>query len=470
MFGRVSRVHFVGIGGIGMSGIAEVLLNMGYPVSGSDVKASASTRRLEPLGARICIGHDAANLGDAEVVVYSSAVRPDNPELVLARQRKIPVIPRAEMLAELMRLKFSVAVAGAHGKTTTTSLVAQMLAHAEGFDPTIVVGGRLLAMGTNAKLGKGDYLVAEADESDGSFLHLLPTIAVITNIDAEHLDHYTNLEAIQSAFVEFANKVPFYGSVVLCLDDANARAILSRLEKRALTYGMEPEDGSPAAADVSGRILESGDEGTRFEVRQRGRLLGEARVRMPGDHNVLNALAAITVGLELEVPFAQIARSLEEFLGVARRFEIRAVEHDVVFVDDYGHHPTEIAATLRAAKRNYTRRLVVVFQPHRYTRTKFLLSEFGRAFFDADVLFLADIYAASEDPIPGVDSDLLARTIRQRGHQSVTYVPDKEQLTAAVASSIQPGDLVLTLGAGDVSSWNDEIVDRWRRRVEAGMS
>jgi UDP-N-acetylmuramate--alanine ligase len=287
---------------------------------------------------------------------------------------------------------------------------------------------------------------------------------VVTNIDAEHLDHYKNLQEIQDAFVQFMNKVPFFGAVVLCLDDGNVRSIIPHIEKRYLTYGLHSQ------ADVTGRVLESGDEGTRFEVTNHGARLGEVRVRMPGDHNVLNALAAITVGLELRIPFATIATALEEFLGVARRFEIRAVEHDVVFVDDYGHHPTEIIATLRAAKRNYTRRVVVVFQPHRYTRTKFLLNEFGRAFFDADVLFLADIYAASEDPIPGIDSDLLARTIREHGHKNVTHIHDKEELTTAVASSIQQGDLVLTLGAGDVTSWNDEIVDRWRRRVETNVS
>ncbi len=462
MFGRVSRVHFVGIGGIGMSGIAEVLLNLGWKVSGSDVKASAVTKRLEPLGARVLIGHRAENLEGADVVVYSSAIRPDNPELVKAREQKIPVIPRAEMLAELMRLKFSVAVAGAHGKTTTTSLAATVLAQA-GLDPTIVVGGRLLALGTNAKLGKGDYLVAEADESDGSFLSLPPTIAVVTNIDAEHLDHYANLQAIMDAFVQFVNKVPFYGAGVLCLDDANVQSIIPRITKRCLTYGLASQ------ADVTGRILESTDAGSRFEVSNRGAVIGEARIRMPGEHNVLNALAAITVGIELQIPFPTIATALHEFLGVARRFEIRAVEHDVVFVDDYGHHPTEIAATLRAAKRNYARRLLVVFQPHRYSRTHFLMSEFGRSFFDADVLFLADIYAASEEPIPGVTSEVLAQTVREHGHRNVTYVPDKERLTDAVASSIQPGDLVLTLGAGDVTSWNDEIVEKWRRRVGSGV-
>jgi len=462
LFGRVSNVHFVGIGGIGMSGIAEVLLNLGWKVSGSDVKASALTKRLETLGARIFIGHEAANLVDADVVVYSSACRPENPELARARERKIPVIPRAEMLAELMRLKFSVAVAGAHGKTTTTSLISTVLAQA-GLDPTIVVGGRLLAMGTNAKLGRGDYLVAEADESDGSFLSLPPTIAVVTNIDAEHLDHYANLDAIKDAFVQFVNKVPFYGAGVLCLDDPNVQAVIPRLTKRCLTYGMASQ------ADVTGRILESTDEGSRFEVWNRGEPLGEARVRMPGEHNVLNSLAAITVGLELRIPFPQIATALQEFLGVARRFEIRAVEHDVVFVDDYGHHPTEIAATLRAAKRNYARRVVVAFQPHRYSRTFHLMNEFGRAFFDADVVFLADIYAASEDPIAGVSSEVLAQNIREHGHRSVQYIPDKERLTDAVASAIQPGDLVLTLGAGDVTSWNDDIVEKWRRRVGSGV-
>jgi len=463
MFGRVSKVHFVGIGGIGMSGIAEVLLNLGESVSGSDAKASASTRRLEEMGARIAIGHRTENVGDADVVVYSSAIRPDNPELVRAREHKIPVITRAEMLAELMRLKRSVAVAGAHGKTTTTSLVAEVLKHAD-LDPTIVVGGRLLAYGTNAQLGRGDYLVAEADESDGSFLHLFPTIAVVTNIDAEHLDHYKNMDEIKDAFVQFVNKVPFYGTGVLCLDDAHVQTIIPRVTKRILTYGMHSQ------ADVTGRILETTDAGSRFEVTYRGEVLGQARVRMPGEHNVLNSLAAITVGLELQIAFETIASALQAFGGVARRFEIKAVEHETVFVDDYGHHPTEIAATLRAAKRNYPRRLVVVFQPHRYTRTQHLLAEFGRSFFDADVLFLADIYAASEDPIAGVTSEALAQTIREHGHKSVTYISDKEQLTDAVASIIQSGDLVLTLGAGDVTAWNDDLVAKWRRRVAAGVA
>jgi UDP-N-acetylmuramate--alanine ligase len=460
MFGRVKRVHFVGVGGIGMSGIAEVLLNLEFQVSGSDLRESAVTRKLESLGAHIAIGHRAENLGDAQVVVYSSAVPADNPEVVKARADKVPVIPRAEMLGELMRLKFAIAVAGAHGKTTTTSLIATLLAQAD-LDPTIVVGGRLLAMGTHAKLGAGQYLVAEADESDGSFLRLPPTIAVITNIDAEHLDHYSNLNEILDAFVQFANKVPFYGSDVLCLDDPNVQAIIPSLDKRRVTYGMHTQ------ADVTGRIVETSSVGTHFEVSSSGGSLGEIRLRMPGEHNVLNALAAVTLGLELEVPFSSIARALEEFLGVARRFEIRAVEHDVVFVDDYGHHPTEIVATLRAAKHSYGRRVVTVFQPHRYTRTQLLMSEFGRAFFDADVLFVSDIYAASEKPIPGVDAEALVRTVREHGHKRATYIDGKEKLTDAVASTIERGDLVLTLGAGDVSTWNDVLVDKWRQRVEA---
>jgi UDP-N-acetylmuramate--alanine ligase len=463
MFGRVKRVHFVGAGGIGMSGIAEVLLNMDFQVSGTDLKESAVTRRLQTLGARIAIGHDAAHLGDAQVVVYSSAVRPDNPEIVAARRQKIPVIPRAEMLGELMRLKFAIAVAGAHGKTTTTSLVATLLAQA-GLDPTIVVGGRVQAWGTHAKLGAGKYLVAEADESDGSFLQLPPTIAIITNIDAEHLDHYKNLGEILEAFVRFAAKVPFYGSNILCLDDPNVQSIIPRLEKRAVTYGLHTQ------ADVTGSIVETDRSGTRFSVSSAGTPLGEVRIRMPGQHNVLNALAAVAVGLELEIPFPVIALALEEFLGVARRFEIRAMEHDVVFVDDYGHHPTEIAATLRAAKEGYRRRIVTVFQPHRYTRTLHLLNEFGRAFFDADVLFVCDIYAASEDPIPGIDAGRLVQVLRDHGHKRVSHIADKEELTDAVVSTIERGDLVLTLGAGDVTALNDVLVDKWRHRVEAELS
>ncbi len=460
MFGRVKRVHFVGIGGIGMSGIAEVLLNLDFVISGSDAKESAATRRLQNLGARVALGHRSENLGDAQVVVYSSAVRPENPEILAARNQKIPVIPRAEMLGELMRLKFAIAVAGAHGKTTTTSLVATLLAQA-GLDPTIVVGGRLLAMGTHAKLGAGEYLVAEADESDGSFLRLPPTIAIVTNIDAEHLDHYANLGAILEAFVEFANKVPFYGSCIVCLDDPNVQSIIPRLEKRTVTYGLHTQ------ADVTGRILSSSNEGSRFEVVTGGRVQGEATIRMPGEHNVQNALAAVAVGLELSLPFHVIAASLAEFLGVARRFEIRAVEHDVVFVDDYGHHPTEIAATLRAAKHSHGRRIVTVFQPHRYSRTHFLLNEFGRAFFDTDLLFVTEIYAASEDPIPGVDGERLVEVIRKHGHKRVTYVADKERLTDLVASTIEKGDLVLTLGAGDVTALNEVLVDKWRQRQDA---
>jgi len=463
MFGRVKRVHFVGVGGIGMSGIAEVLLTLEFVVSGSDMRESPVTRRLQNLGARIAVGHVAENLGDAQVVVYSSAVRQDNPEIREARARKIPVIPRAEMLGELMRLKFAIAVAGAHGKTTTTSLVSTLLAQA-GLDPTIVVGGRVLAMGTHAKLGAGQYLVAEADESDGSFLRLPPTIAIITNIDAEHLDHYENLDEILLAFVQFANKVPFYGSAIVCLDDPNVQSIIPRLQKRTVTYGLHTQ------ADVTGRILSTSTEGSRFEVSIAGQQLGAIHLRMPGEHNVLNALAAVAVGIELEVPFATIAGSLAEFLGVARRFEIRAVEHDVVFVDDYGHHPTEIAATLRAAKHSHGRRIVAIFQPHRYSRTRFLMSEFGRAFFDADVLFVTEIYAASEEPIPGVNAEALVRTVRDHGHKSVTHVSDKDELTDLVASTIERGDLVLTLGAGDVTALNEVLVDKWRLRVDSENS
>ncbi|HZL84001.1 MAG TPA: UDP-N-acetylmuramate--L-alanine ligase [Candidatus Krumholzibacteria bacterium] len=460
MFGRVKRVHFVGVGGIGMSGIAEVLLNLDFTVSGSDIKESSVTRRLASRGARIAIGHRAQNLEDAQVVVYSSAVRPDNPELVAAREQKLPVIPRAEMLGELMRLKFAIAVAGAHGKTTTTSMVATLLAEA-GLDPTIVVGGRVLALGTHAMLGGGQYLVAEADESDGSFLRLPPTIAIITNIDAEHLDHYKNIEAILDAFVQFANKVPFYGSTIVCLDDPLVQSIIPRLEKRIVTYGLATQ------ADITGRVLATADGGSRFEVSSHGVRLGEVALRMPGEHNVLNALATVALAQELQIPFATTASGLAAFLGVARRFEIKAVENEVVFVDDYGHHPTEIAATLRAAKHSHGRRLLVVFQPHRYTRTQFLLNEFGRAFFDADSVYVMDIYAASEDPIPGVDSSRLVQALREHGHKRAFYIGDKDQLTDQVASSIEKGDLVLTLGAGDVTALNEVLVEKYRRRIEA---
>jgi len=454
MFKRYQHIHFVGIGGIGMSGIAEILLNLGYKVSGSDVKRNETMERLEQLGAKVYVGHDAANVEGVHVVVYSSAVSRDNVEVRTAHQRQIPIIGRAEMLAELMRLKYGIAVAGTHGKTTTTSMVGAVLAEGR-YDPTIVVGGRVTNLGSNARLGQGDYLVAEADESDGSFLKLAPTIAVVTTIDAEHLDHYGSLEAIAEAFLTFVNKVPFYGSAVLCLDQPNIQLLLPRVEKRVITYGLE------SGADLVARRLQLAGMTSRFDVYQRGTLLGECTLQIPGRHNVLNALAAIGVGLDLEIPFLTIARALAGFAGVQRRFQIRGTAAGVTVVDDYGHHPAEIRATLAAAKAGFDSRVVTVFQPHRYTRTRDLRQEFLTAFNQADVLVVMDIYPAGEPPIPGISAAELAEGIRAHGHRNVTFLgSDRARIVEYVTEISRPGDLILTLGAGDVSQLGPDILRR----------
>lgn len=456
MFKKYQHIHFVGIGGIGMSGIAEVLLNLGYRVSGSDARKSAITDRLEKLGAKVFEGHDAANVADAQVVVTSTAVRTDNPEVVEAMRKQVPVIPRAEMLAELMRLKYGIAIAGSHGKTTTTSMVATVLDRA-GVDPTIVVGGRVNTLGSNAKLGRGDFMVVEADESDKSFLKLSPTIAVVTNIDLEHLDFYSGIEEIREHFVQFVNKVPFYGSVIICLDDANIQMIIPQITRRVITYGMRAH-AEIAASDV--QILRE-NFGSDFSVRRRGEELGRIKLNVPGEHNVCNALAAVAVALDLEVDFAKIAEGLEAFTGAGRRFEIKGQIPDdgkgILVVDDYGHHPTEIRATLAAAKTS-GRRLVVLFQPHRYTRTAALRDDFARSFYDADVVLLNDIYAASEDPIPGVTSQAMAEDIEKFGHRNVRYVGAVENGAQALLEAAQSGDLVLTLGAGSVWRAGEEFM------------
>ncbi|MBI2893039.1 MAG: UDP-N-acetylmuramate--L-alanine ligase [Deltaproteobacteria bacterium] len=457
--GRVHRIHFVGIGGIGMSGIAEVLLNLGYSVSGSDLKQSDVTRRLEAAGARIHEGHRPENVAGADVVVYSSAVVATNVEVEGAREAQIPVIRRAEMLAELMRLKYGVAVAGAHGKTTTTSLIATVLSGA-GLDPTVVIGGKLNAIGSNARLGQGEILVAEADESDGSFLHLTPTVAVVTNIDPEHLDHWSNLEAIQDAFVSFLEKVPFYGLAVLCLDHPNVQAILPRLDRRLCTYGFS------AQADYRARAARfSGLEST-FEIVRRGKSIGDFTVRMPGPHNVLNCLATVAVADELGVPPERARDSLATFGGVQRRFTVVDEVGGVMVVDDYGHHPAEVRATLEAAQRAYSRRVVVLFQPHRHTRTRDQMHEFATAFNRADVVFVMDIYAAGETPIAGVDSARLVKAIRKHGHKAVEYLPDRNTAVDRVVDVVQEGDIVITLGAGDVSQLAPRIAERLRRKGE----
>ncbi len=458
MFKRYQQIHFVGIGGAGMSGIAEILLNLGYRVTGSDARRNDAVERLEQLGAKVFTGHDASHIEGAHVVVYSSAVGRDNVELQAARQRAIPVIPRAEMLAELMRMKYGIAVAGTHGKTTTTSMVGAVLAEGR-YDPTIIVGGRVTSLGSNVRLGQGDFLVAEADESDGSFLKLDPTIAVVTTIDAEHLDHYGTLEAIQDAFVAFVSKVPFYGAAVLCLDQPNIQRLMPRIEKRVVTYGLE------SSADLVARRVQLSGMTSRFEVHHRGDLLGECTLAIPGRHNVVNALAAIGVGLDLEIPFVTIQKALAGFAGVQRRFQIRGRADGVTVVDDYGHHPVEIRATLAAAKAGFDCRIVTVFQPHRYTRTKHLFEQFLTAFNETDVLIVIDIYGAGEAPIEGVDAAALAEGIRAHGHRQVTYLGgDRARIVDHVCSITRPGDLVLTLGAGDVSQLGPEIL----RRLQTG--
>jgi UDP-N-acetylmuramate--alanine ligase len=457
VFKRYQQVHFVGIGGAGMSGLAEVILTVGYRVTGSDARRNEAVERLERLGAKIYVGHAASQIEGAHVVVYSSAVARDNPELQAARQRGIPVIPRAEMLAELMRVKHGVAIAGTHGKTTTTSMVGAVLAEA-GFDPTLVVGGRVAALGGNARLGQGEFLVAEADESDGSFLRLMPTLAVVTTIDAEHLDYYRDLPAIRETFLSFVNKVPFYGAAVLCADQREIQAILPRVEKRVITYGLN------APADLVAASVRLHELSARFEVLHRGDALGELRLQVPGLHNVANALAATAVGLDLEVPFPVIERALAGFTGVQRRFQVKGEADGVLVVDDYGHHPAEIRATLAAARQGFARRRVVVFQPHRYTRTFHLHDEFLTAFDDADVLIVTDIYAAGEPPIPGVHSRTLVEGIAARTGRDVRYVADRTEAVEWLLRTVQPGDLVLTLGAGDIGAVADQVRERLAQR------
>jgi len=455
---RIRRVHFVGIGGSGMSGIAEVLLNLGYRVSGSDLVESDTTLRLQRLGAEVVMGHRSENLRDADVVVISSAVRKDNPEVIAAHERIIPVIPRAEMLAELMRMKYGVAIAGTHGKTTTTSMIATVLAHG-GLDPTAVIGGKLNSFGSNAKLGQGELLVAEADESDGSFLKLSPTIAVVTNIDPEHLDHYRNLEEIQKAFLEFINKVPFYGLAILCLDQENVQALIPQVQKRYVTYGLSSQ-ANFRAADISYHGLT-----TSFRVFANERELGQISIQMPGLHSVYNALAAIATASELDVNFEIVRQALGSFSGVQRRFQIKGEWDGVMVVDDYGHHPTEIKATLSAAKNGWGRRTVVIFQPHRYSRTRDLFKEFLTAFNQADVLFLTGIYPAGEDPIPGVDVQGLYEGIKGHGHKDVTLVLDKSAILDRLLPRLKPGDMVFTLGAGDVWKTGEALIERLKDRV-----
>ncbi len=455
MFAKLQRVHFVGIGGIGMSGIAEVLLNLGYKVSGSDLRCSAVTERLEKLGASVFEGHRAENVLGAEVVVTSSAIAKDNPEVAEARRHHMPVIQRAEMLAELMRLKYGIAIAGMHGKTTTTSMVASVLA-AGGLDPTVVVGGRVDAMGSNARLGKSQYLVAEADESDRSFLKLSPILSVVTNIDREHMDCYRDMDDVQQAFVDFMDRVPFYGMVVLCNDDERLRGLIPRVQRRVVTYGLHPDSDLHIASVETG--LGAGRPMSQFRVTYRGADLGSFELHVPGAHNVLNAGAAIVVGIGLDLTPYDIRTALAAFRGVDRRFQLRGQVSGVAVIDDYGHHPTEIRATLAAARQCGYKRIHVVFQPHRFTRTQLLMDEFGSAFRDADSVFVLDIYAASEPPIPGITAERLARRIAEVGGRNVVYVPSFAGAITAATAVAHDGDMILTLGAGNVFQLGPQIL------------
>lgn len=453
MFPKYRHIHFVGIGGIGMSGIAELLVNLGYQVSGSDLISSDTTKRLENLGCKIFTGHDPANQAGADIVVYSSAVREDNVEVAAAKERGVPVIPRAEMLAELMRLKYSIAVAGAHGKTTTTSVIAHLLGCA-GFDPTAVIGGKLNALGSNARLGKGEFIVAEADESDRSFLLLNPTIVVITNIDAEHLDKYRDIEEIKSAFLEFINKVPFYGSAIICFDNRHVRELMPHIKRRVVTYGLNPQ------ADVHALNLEFSRLRSSFDLFFGGKKMGRVAINMPGRHNVSNFTAAAAVATELDINFETIKEALESFSGVQRRFQVVYESDDLMIIDDYGHHPEEIKATIAAAREGLKRRLLVAFQPHRYTRTKYLFDQFLTAFDEADELFITEIYPAGETAIEGVSARKLFEAFKEYGYKKVHYFSDMGGLTEKILKVIRPGDILITLGAGNIWKVAQEIEKR----------
>ncbi|MDR0339002.1 MAG: UDP-N-acetylmuramate--L-alanine ligase [Desulfovibrio sp.] len=454
MRNRIKTVHMVGIGGAGMSGIAEVLLNLGYAVHGSDIAQSAPTERLRALGARVAIGHAAENVREAHVLVKSTAVRDDNPELLAAREQGIPIIPRAEMLAELMRLRTGIAIAGTHGKTTTTSLAAGIFEEA-GIDPTVIIGGRLNAYGANARLGAGEYLIAEADESDGSFLCLFPILNVVTNVDMDHMDFYPDRDSIDEAFIQFMNKVPFYGVNVVCGDDPGVRRLLPRVNRPVITYGFNAGNDLTAEAAVCAEV-------SRFVVRLKGMLLGEVNLNQPGRHNILNAMAAIGIAMQCDIPMSTCMSALAEFKGVGRRFEKKGEKNGVVVVDDYGHHPAEIAATIATARQCLPgRRLVAAFQPHRFTRTKALFGDFCKVFDGVDKLFLTEIYAASEAPIPGVSGESLASGIRQVSSTDVAYCRDFDELLDKLNEELTSGDLLLTLGAGNITT----IGPRWLEQV-----
>lgn len=463
LFRKIKHVHFVGIGGIGMSGIAEVLINLNYNVSGSDLRDNEITKRLCNLGASVYFEHDSNNIKDVDVVVISSAVKDDNPEVIEARRRLVPVVPRAEMLAELMRLKTGIAVAGTHGKTTTTSIVATILSKS-GIDPTVVIGGKLNSIGSNAKLGQGKYLVAEADESDGSFLCLSPTISIVTNIDPEHLDHYGSMENMMNAYLDFINKVPFYGLAVLCIDNKNIQLIIPKVKKRFVTFGIIPQ------ADFQATDIEYIGMKTSFNVNYKGECLGRIEISMPGLHNVYNTLAAIAAAMEIDISFIKIKKSLYDFSGIQRRFQIKGEKNGIMVVDDYGHHPEEIKATLSAAKIGWGRPVIAVFQPHRYSRTRDLLDEFISAFNEADSLILTDIYPAGEDPIEGVSGEILFNRIESHGHRDVTYVSDMAELTSCLHEKAKSGDMVITLGAGNIWECGEIFLKEFKTTLVTGRN
>jgi UDP-N-acetylmuramate--alanine ligase len=457
LFRKVKCVHFVGIGGVGMSSIAEILLKLGFCVSGSDLKDSETTNRLRELGAKVGTGHSKDHIENAEVVVFSSAVSASNPEVVEAHQRRIPVIPRAEMLAELMRMQTSIAVAGMHGKTTTTSMVASILTSA-GLDPTVLIGGKLDHLGGGAHLGQSDLLVAEADESDKSFLRLFPTVALVTNMDLEHMDCYSSMEEIRQAFLEFINRIPFYGQAVICLDDPQVQKIIPHIDKRFTTYGLSSQ------ATFRGRRLRFDAGGSSFDAYKENVLLGQVNLPMPGEHNIVNALGAIAVADIFDVEFGKTKQALDSFPGVQRRFTLRGKAAGVTVIDDYGHHPAEIRAVVQAAKQVGSGRIVILFQPHRYTRTKALFDDFLTAFHDADLLFVMEIYPASEKPIEGISGELLCDGIRSRGHKAAVFVANKEDVPTEVCKQLGPGDMVVTLGAGDVTHMGPRILEELRSK------
>lgn len=457
MFSNIKKVHFVGIGGIGMSGIAEILINMGFTVSGSDKNLSEITDRLKKLGAKIYKGHSASNVKDVDVLVYSSAVKLDNPEIIKANQKKIPVIRRAEMLAELMKMKYGIGIAGTHGKTTTTSMIGLILTEAK-MDPTIIVGGKLSGLGgTNARLGQGDFIVVEADEFDRSFLQLHPSIAIITTLEREHLDIYSDLDDIKKAFIEYANKVPFYGFVVLCLDEDALLDIIPQINKKVITYGLTSQ------SDLYAIDVHYNQQMSEFTILYKGENLGKVELNVPGVHNIRNALAAIATAIELNVPIKTIKNAIKSFSGVYRRFEIKAKIGNNMIVDDYAHHPTEVSATLLAAKTGWKKRVIAIFQPHTYTRTRDFYQDFGKSFFNADMLIVTDIYPAREEPIQGVDGELIASAAKNYGHKNVYYIKDKKDIPSFIEKNIGNNDLIITLGAGDIYKYGEEIINKLKK-------